>query len=422
MSNKLPKSVEFVRFQFVDIFGVPKNLEVPSTQYEDVLDNGLAFDGSSVEGFVRIQESDMRLVPDTDTLMIHPWDESTASVICDVYTTDGEPFEGCPRHILRKQLEKLRGTMCVGPEPEFFLLEDGVVHDQGGYFDLNPLDGGDRVRQHMVTTLSEMGFEIEAAHHEVAPGQHEIDFKYMEGLKTADHLIRFKSAIKEMALLHGYQATFMPKPFAKINGSGMHCHISLWHEDVNTFYDPNGQFNLSQEARYFIGGVLKHAKGLCALTNPLVNSYKRLVPGYEAPTNICWGGPNRSALIRVPAVQNPEKATRFEIRNPDPACNPYLALSAILAAGLDGIENEIDPPDAINDSLYEMDAVERSERGVDSVPATLSEAIDELEDDDLLCEVLGDHVVSKYVEAKRREVEDYRVNVTDWERNKYLKY
>ncbi|MFQ6117541.1 MAG: type I glutamate--ammonia ligase, partial [Candidatus Bipolaricaulia bacterium] len=351
------RGVNFIRLQFTDILGVPKNVEVPSTRLEEVLERGISFDGSSIEGFVRISESDMYLRPDPGTFTVYPWSEEgrrTARLICNVYTPDGNPFSGDPRCCLRRaisQAGELGYRMLAGPEPEFFLLhldEHGrptlAPQDQGGYFDLLPLDRGEETRAEIVHALTEMDFEVEAAHHEVAPAQHEIDFRYSDVLRTADNIVTFKQVTKTIALTKGLYATFMPKPIPGINGSGMHTHISLFQGEENAFYGPDDRYNLSEVAYHFMGGVIEHIRAITALANPLINSYKRLVPGFEAPVNISWARINRSALIRVPASQTPETSTRLELRSPDPAANPYLAYAAVLASGLDGIRRKLGPP------------------------------------------------------------------------------
>lgn len=427
------QDVKFIRLQFVDIFGILKNVAVPVEQLEAVLNNEIMFDGSSIEGFVRIQESDMYLRPDLNTFTIFPWRPSpnkVARLICDVYLPDGTPFPGCPRGVLKKMLKKAEEMgfkFFVGPEIEFFLFltdENGnptlQTHDQGGYFDLAPVDLGEDARRDMVLTLEEMGFEIEASHHEVAPGQHEIDFKYDDALYTADNVVTFKLVVKTIAQRHGLHATFMPKPIFGINGSGMHTNMSLaWVSDgKNAFLDPNDKLQLSKEAYYFIGGLMKHAREFALVTNPLVNSYKRLVPGYEAPVYIAWSPRNRSPLIRVPAKRG--QATRVELRCPDPSANPYLAFAAVLAAGLDGIKNKIEPPEPVEENIFIMSEEERAQRGIGSLPGSLEEAIKEFENSALMRETLGDHIFEKYLEAKKLEWDDYRTKVHQWEIDSYL--
>lgn len=427
------QDVKFIRLQFVDIFGILKNVAVPVEQLEAVLNNEIMFDGSSIEGFVRIQESDMYLRPDLNTFTIFPWRPSpnkVARLICDVYLPDGTPFPGCPRGVLKKMLKKAEEMgykFFVGPEIEFFLFltdENGnptlQTHDQGGYFDLAPVDLGEDARRDMVLTLEEMGFEIEASHHEVAPGQHEIDFKYDDALYTADNVVTFKLVVKTIAQRHGLHATFMPKPIFGINGSGMHTNMSLARvsDGKNAFLDPNDKLQLSKEAYYFIGGLMKHAREFALVTNPLVNSYKRLVPGYEAPVYIAWSPRNRSPLIRVPAKRG--QATRVELRCPDPSANPYLAFAAVLAAGLDGIKNKIEPPEPVEENIFIMSEEERAKRGIGSLPGSLEEAIKEFENSALMRETLGDHIFEKYLEAKKLEWDDYRTKVHQWEIDSYL--
>lgn len=425
-------NVKFIRLQFTDIFGVLKNVAIPVDQLEKALDGELMFDGSSIEGFVRIEESDMYLRPDPDTFTIFPWrprDGSVARLICDVYTPDGEPFAGCPRCTLKKVLKEAKDmgfTMNAGPEAEFFLFhtdESGQAtletHDKGGYFDLSPVDLGENARRDMVMTLQEMGFEIEASHHEVAEGQHEIDFKYDEALATADKLVTFKFVVRSIAQRHGLHATFMPKPIFGINGSGMHTHQSLFNEKgENVFYDPNGERQLSKLAYYYIGGILHHAKAFTAITNPTVNSYKRLVPGYEAPVYLAWSERNRSPLIRIPARRG--LGTRIELRSPDPSCNPYLALAVMLKAGLDGIKKQIMPPEPVDRNIYELSQAEREAMGISSLPDSLEKALDYLEQDEVIKEALGEHITQRFISAKRLEYKEYAMTVHPWELEHYL--
>ncbi|MCI5492605.1 MAG: type I glutamate--ammonia ligase [Lachnospiraceae bacterium] len=425
------EDVEFIRLQFTDMFGTLKNVAITKSQLEKALNNQCMFDGSSIEGFVRIEESDMYLYPDLDTFCIFPWrpqQGKVARIICDVYCADGTPFEGDPRYILRKEIAraaKMGYTFDVGPECEFFLFhtdEDGqpttISHEKAGYFDLGPVDLGENARRDMVLTLEDMGYEIEASHHEVAPAQHEIDFKYDEALRTADNIMTFKLAVKTIAKRHGLFASFMPKPKYGINGSGMHVNMSLAKDGNNIFADPSDELGLSQEAYYFIGGIMKHMKGMTAITNPLVNSYKRLVPGYEAPIYIAWSATNRSPLIRIPAARG--AGTRVELRCPDPAANPYLTLAVCLAAGLDGIEHKIMPPESVKENVFEMRISQKVKLGIESLPADLSEAVDELEKDEYIKDVLGKHITEKYTEAKRAEWAEYRAQVTQWEISEYL--
>jgi glutamine synthetase len=426
------EDVEFIRLQFTDIFGTLKNIAITSSQLEKALDNKCMFDGSSVEGFVRIEESDMYLYPDYDTFEIFPWrpqQGKVARLICDVYTPDGKPFEGDPRWILKKTIKEANEMgyrFDVGPECEFFLfhtddngLPTTLSHEKAGYFDLGPNDLGENIRRDMVLTLEDMGFEIEASHHEVAPAQHEIDFKYDEALKTADNIQTFKMTVKTIAKRHGLYATFMPKPKFGISGSGMHINMSLATEEgKNIFADENGKIGLSDDAYHFIAGIMKHARGMSAITNPLVNSYKRLVPGYEAPVYIAWSAKNRSPLIRIPASRG--NGTRVELRNPDPTANPYLVLALCLAAGLDGIKNKIEVPDSVDCNIYEMTPGERRAAGIENMPADLKEAVDCLVADEFLCSVLGEHITTKYVEAKMKEWENYTTRVSQWEIDEYL--
>lgn len=425
------EDVEFIRLQFTDIFGSLKNMAITASQLEKALDNKCMFDGSSIEGFVRIEESDMYLHPDPDTLAIFPWrpqQGKVARLICDVYRPGGEPFEGDPRYILKRAIreaEKLGYTFEVGPECEFFLFhtdENGlpttISHEQAGYFDLGPLDLGENARRDMVLTLEEMGFVIESSHHEAAPAQHEIDFKYDEALATADNIMTFKLAVKTIAKRHGLHATFMPKPKFGVNGSGMHINMSLTRDGKNIFADPSDKQGLSKEAYYFIGGIMKHMKAMTAITNPLVNSYKRLVPGYEAPVYIAWSSASRSPLIRIPS--NKGERTRIELRCPDSSANPYLALAVCLRAGLDGIANRILPPESVDCNISAMSGEEKKERGIEAIPGTLQEAVSELEKDEFIKEVLGKHVSEKYIEAKKEEWARYRSQVTEWEINQYL--
>jgi len=423
--------VKFIRLQFTDIQGVMKNLAIPISQLEKALDGEIMFDGSSITGFAEISESDMYLIPDLDTFVIFPWRSSNGKVarlICDIYNPDGTPFAGCPRNNLKrvlKEAEALGYTMNVGPEAEFFLFladENGrattQTQDDAGYFDLAPVDLGENARRDMDITLEEMGFEIEASHHEVAPGQHEIDFKYGDALHIADAIMTFKLAVRSVAQRHGLHASFMPKPIFGVNGSGMHTHQSLFKDGVNVFYDPDGPDKLSDMARYYMGGIMKHAKALSAVTNPTVNSYKRLVPGYEAPVYIAWSGANRSCLVRVPAKRG--VSTRIEVRNPDPSCNPYLAMAVMLKAGLDGINNKIAAPPAVDRNIYKMDLQERLANGIDSLPGSLLEALQELNNDEIIKDALGEHIYTKFIEGKTEEWEEYNVQVTPWEVAQYL--
>ena len=429
------EDVRFLRLQFTDIMGTNKNVEVPVSQFDKALDGEIMFDGSSIEGFTRIEESDMLLKPDFSTFVIFPSImEDTgrgrvARLICDVTYPNDEPFPGDPRYVLRRQIERLQAlgfdNMYAGPEAEFFLFQRDpqgrpttISHDAAGYFDLTPVDLGEEARRDMVNALVEMGFEIEAAHHEVAPGQHEIDFKYEDAMTAADNIATFKLVVKRVALNHGLHATFMPKPVAGINGSGMHTHLSVFKGGQNAFFDPDADLQLSQTAHNWIAGLLAHAEGMVAITNPIVNSYKRLTPGFEAPTNIAWSASNRSAMIRIPARRG--ASTRSELRMPDPACNPYLALAVMLAAGLDGIENNLTPPPAIQRNIYEMSVRDRRKYKIKELPGTLREAINALQKDQVVKNALGEHVFDHFIDAKTIEFDDYRVTVHDWELQNYL--
>jgi glutamine synthetase len=423
--------IKFLRLQFTDILGVIKNVEVPDRQFEEALDGRLMFDGSSIEGFVRIEESDMYLKPDLSTFQVFPWtDPSGARVgrlICDIANPDGTPFVGCPRTTLKRVIAQAaeRGfALKAGPETEFFLFlrRDGrptiETHDSASYFDLAPVDLGEDVRREIVLALEQMGMHVEAAHHEVAPGQHEIDFRYDDVLATADNVSTCRFIVKNVALRNNLHATFMPKPIFGVAGSGMHTHQSLFKGGDNAFFDGNAEWQLSATCLHYIGGLLRHAKGCCAITNPLVNSYKRLVPGYEAPTAIAWSEKNRSPLVRVPAARG--VATRIECRMPDPACNPYLALAVMLRAGLDGIDQQIDPGPPVNKNIYKMSHRERRHLRIDDLPANLSEALDEFEKNDLVRETLGEHIFQHFLEAKREEWADYIRHVSPWEMERYL--
>jgi len=423
--------VEFIRLQFTDMFGNLKNVAVTTSQLEKALNNQCMFDGSSIEGFVRIEESDMYLYPDLDTYVTFPWrpqQGKVARLICDVYTVDGKPFIGDPRYVLKKAIKEATDmgyTFDVGPECEFFLYnldENGqattVSHERAGYFDLGPLDLGENARREMVLTLEEMGFEIEASHHEVAPAQHEIDFKYDNALETADNIMTFKLVVRTIAKRHGLHATFMPKPKFGVDGSGMHVNMSLKKDGKNIFDDENGKLGLSEDAYHFIAGIMKHIESMTAITNPIVNSYKRLVPNYEAPVYIAWSATNRSPLIRIPAGRS--SSSRLELRSPDPAANPYLTLAVCLAAGLDGIKNKLMPPESVDKNIYAMSKIEREELGLRSLPTNLDEALRALDNSDFIKNVLGEHLCEKYIEAKRSEWDTYRTQVTQWEIDQYL--
>lgn len=426
------ENVRFIRLQFTDMLGTIKNVEIPLSQLEKAFDNKMMFDGSSIEGFVRIEESDMYLYPDLDTFVVFPWTSEKGKVarfICDIYNPDGTPFEGCPRYNLKrnlKHMEELGFTAFnIGTEPEFFLFkldEKGdpslELNDRGGYFDLAPTDLGETCRRDIVLELEEIGFEIEASHHEVAPGQHEIDFKYSDAVKHADDIQTFKLVVKTIARKHNLHATFMPKPLFGVNGSGMHVNMSLFKDNKNMFYDEEGDMQLSGLMKHFTAGIIKHATNFTAVTNPTVNSYKRLVPGYEAPCYVAWSGLNRSPLVRVPSSRG--LSTRIEARSVDPSANPYMALAVLLAAGMDGIENKLTPPSPVDQNIYDMDKAERTENGIKDLPATLMDALQELDDDAVIKEALGEHLYEHFVEAKKIEWDTFRTSVHPWEREQYL--
>lgn len=425
------EDVGFIRLQFTDIFGVMKNVAITASQLEKALDHQIMFDGASIEGFARIEESDMYLYPDLDTFEIFPWrpqQGKVARLICDVYKPDGTIFQSDPRYVLKKvmfQAKSMGFEFDVGTECEFFLFhtdDDGlpttVTHESAGYFDLGPLDLGENARRDMVLTLEDMGYEIEASHHESAPAQHEIDLHYDEALASADSIMTFKLVVKTIARRHGLHATFMPKPKSGINGSGMHINMSMRKDGINIFHDSKDPAGLSKEAYWFIGGLMKHMKAICFITNPVVNSYKRLVPGYEAPVYIAWSARNRTPLIRIPDIRG--HAVRVELRSPDPSANPYLALAVCLAAGLEGIQNEIMPPKSVDCNIYEMSEEERKASGIEMLPGSLLEAAREFEKDPFIQSVLGEDLSKKFIEAKTREYADYRAQVTDWEISRYL--
>lgn len=435
------EDVRFLRLQFTDILGTTKNVEVPRGQFEKALAGELTFDGSSIEGFTRSEEADMLLRPDFSTFLVYPRfgaeEEAgtrgrVARLICDVTLPDGEPFAGDPRQVLRRQIERAaeRGfTLRCGPEPEFFLFERGlpgqagvggatVTHDRAGYFDLAPLDRGERIRREIIASLLNMGFNIQAAHHEVAPGQHEIDFCDEGALRTADAIATFRFVVKRVALDHGLTASFMPKPVEGLSGSGMHCHLSLFRGEQNAFFQEGAEYGLSETALHFIGGLLEHAGGMVAVTNPLVNSYKRLVPGFEAPINVAWSTSSRSALVRVPAKRG--QSTRAEFRLPDSACNPYLALAVMLAAGLDGIEQRLAPPPAIARNINHMTVREKRHHRVRELPENLWDALDALERDEVISGALGEPLLDRFLTAKRAEWRQYAAAVHPWELERYL--
>jgi len=423
-------NIKFIRLQFTDIFGSLKNVAITDRQLIKALDNKIMFDGSSIEGFVRIEESDQNLRPDLDSFEILTFDDhkDVARMICDVYTTGDLPFDGDPRYVLKRVLKKAEDMgyqFNVGPECEFFLFqtdENGepttTTHDKAGYFDLGPIDMGENARRDMCIALEKMGFEIEASHHEVAHGQHEIDFKYADALKAADNIMTFKLIIKAIAKSLGLHATFMPKPIFGICGSGMHVNMSLFKDGKNVFADDSDRLGLSKTAYSFIAGVLNHINSMTAITNPLVNSYKRLVPGYEAPVYVAWSAQNRSPLVRIPSARG--SSTRVELRNPDPSCNPYLTLAVCLAAGLDGIKNNLIPPTSVEANIYEMTNQEREDNNIGSLPATLEEAICAMKESKFMRETLGNHVFERYIEAKEIEWDDYRTKVHQWEIDNYL--
>lgn len=427
------KEIRFLRLQFTDIMGIIKNVEVPESQFQKALDGEILFDGSSIEGFARIEESDMLLRPDLDTFSVFPARDASvegkvARLICDVHRPDLTPFEGCPRLALKRVVNEAKAlgyNPVAGPEAEFFLFQRDergeattITHDSGGYFDLAPVDQGEECRRAIVNDLEVMGFEIEAAHHEVAPGQHEIDFKYGDMVETADNLATFRFIVRKRALNFGLHATFMPKPLYGENGSGMHVHQSLFKNGENAFYNPEMPYQLDDVAMYYIGGLLAHAKGMVAITNPLVNSYKRLVPGFEAPTDICWSERNRSPMARVPDRRG--VGTRIELRMPDPAANPYLAMAVMLKAGLDGIKNETRADAPVNKNIYTMSQRERRRLKIDSLPGDLREALDHLEKDKVVLEALGEHISTNFIEAKRKVWKEYISQVHPWEVERYL--
>lgn len=436
LKDAVEKNVEFVRLQFTDVFGLMKNVSLTVSQLEKALDNECMFDGSSIDGYVRIDESDMYLHPDLDSWALFPWrtfgGKTTARLICSVYMADNKtPFMGDPRNVLAKVIDEAAEMgygFNVGPELEFFLFkkdENGnpttEMTDLGGYFDLNPIDAGENCRRDICLALEDMGYEIEASHHEVAESQHEIDFKFGEVMTTADRCMTFKHVVKTYATKHGLHATFMPKPVFGINGSGMHTNMSLYRleDGSNVFDDPSDEIGLSKEAYAFIAGVIAHVKGIAAFSNPLVNSYKRLVPGYEAPCYIAWSASNRSSLVRIPASRG--KGTRVELRSPDPACNPYLEMALCLAAGLDGIKKNMTPPAPVDYNVFDLTAAELKENGIDCLPGSLIDAVEAAEADPFVRETVGDHVFNAYIGGKKREWDEYRTQVSQWEIDRYLK-
>ena len=421
------EDVAFIRLQFTDIFGTLKNIAVTPNQLLKALSGKVMFDGSAIEGFARIEESDMFLVPDLDTFAIFPWRPSqgkVARLICNVFRTDGQPFEGDCRYVLMQAIEEAAKdgyTFKVGSECEFFLFETDEngrpttnTVEQGGYFDLGPVDFGENARRDIVLNLEAMGFEVESSHHEGAPAQHEVDFHYDEALRTADNLQTFKLAVRTIARQHGLHATFMPKPKSGVDGSGMHLNFSIWKDGRNIFADPENTGKISEDGLAFIGGIMQHIRGMSAVLNPIVNSYKRLVPGYEAPIYISWGEENRSPLIRIPYADT-EADRRIELRSPDPAANPYLALAVCLMAGLDGIRKKTAPPSPVTGNIYRLSPEERKKAGIGMLPGNLKEALDELESDDFIRGVIGPHIYEKYTADKRHEWEEYSAVVTEWE-------
>jgi len=427
--------VKFMNLMFTDLMGGIKSVTVPAERIGELFEKGMWFDGSSITGFARICESDMFLIPDPDTYAVLPWEgetKRTVRFICDVYTPDGKPFEGDPRYILRrvlKEAESMGYEYNVGPELEFFLFkptENGkiepVPHDVAGYFDFAPRDLATQVRKEVVFALEALGIEVEMSHHEVAPGQHEIDFKYGPALKTADNAITFKHAVKAIAAKFGLYATFMPKPIFGINGSGMHVHQSLFDIKTkkNIFYDANDKYKFSPIAKSFVAGQLEHVKGMSAVLAPTVNSYKRLVPGYEAPVYICWAQINRSALIRIPrASPGREQATRAELRCPDPSCNPYLTFAVMLKAGLDGIKRKLTPPAPVEEDVYHFDESKLKEKNIETLPYSLFDALGYLKKDKVVQEALGSHLYQQYIDIKTAEWDDFRIHVTEWELKRY---
>jgi glutamine synthetase len=423
-------NIKFIRLQFTDIQGVVKDVEIPVTQIKKALTTGIGFDGSSIEGFVRIYESDMLLKPDVTTFAILPWNNGKgqlARIICDVYQPNGEPFKGDPRYVLRKITKKAADmgfTLNVGPEMEFFLFEKEngnattIPHDYGSYFEFAPTDIAEDIRREIVLTLMDLDFDIEASHHEVAFGQHEIDFKYGDALTMADNVVTFKYVARTIAKINGLHATFMPKPIATVNGSGMHINLSLSKDGKNAFYDPDAEMEISDTARYFIAGVLNHIKAITCIANPIVNSYKRIIPGYEAPVYIAWSGANRSSLLRIPVARG--SSTRVELRSPDPSCNPYLTFAAILAAGLEGIQNKAAPKHFVDYNIFDLSLKERTENGIESLPGTLNESANFFEQDELLKKVLGTHVHDNILRLARAEWDEYKKQVHEWEIERYL--
>ncbi len=424
------KQIKFVRFWFTDVLGNLKSFAVTPAELEGAFEEGMGFDGSSIEGFVRIEESDMVAYPDPSTFSVLPWRAGAggaARMFCEIRTPDGNPFPGDPRNVLKRVVEKAESlgyTMNVGPELEFFYFKDSCsteVLDQGGYFDLTTLDAGSDLRRDTINALHAFGIQVEYSHHEVAPSQHEIDLRYKDVLTMADQVMTYRLTVKEIAQQKGLYATFMPKPIFGVNGSGMHVHQSLFKGKSNAFFDANDEYNLSKIGKSYIAGLLAHIKEIALVTNQWVNSYKRLVPGYEAPVYICWSRRNRSAMVRVPLYKpGKENATRVELRNPDPACNPYLAFAAMLAAGLDGIEKGLELPPEASNNIYHMTDEERAAAGIDSLPEDLYQAIQEFQKSTFVREALGDHVCDYLIRNKWAEWNDYKMLVTPYELSRYL--
>ena len=427
------QNIKFLRLQFTDILGALKSFEVTRSQFERALDNEFTFDGSTVEGFVRVEQSDMCLYPDYDSFAVFPWysplgEGKVARIICDVYDPDGIVFAGDPRNILKKAMKKAANmgySFNVGAECEFYLFDDTgdsrtstVTADRGGYFDMGPVDKGEECRREICSILEDMGFNIEGSNHAVAPAQHEIDFKYDDALRTADNVITFKYVVKSVAQQHGFIATFMPKPVCGQNGSGMRTNMSLFRMQKNAFYDESDREALSQTAYKFIAGVMEHSKAMTLVLNPLVNSYRRLVPGYEAPVHLAWSGKNRSALIRIPAARG--IGTRIELRSPDAACNPYLGLAVCLLAGLDGIERGMMPPPATNTNVFKTGRRQSDAVKIETLPGSMEEAIELYEQDSFMKQCLGEHVFTQYLYSKKRELNAYNSSVSQWELENYL--
>lgn len=427
------EDIRFLRVMFTDLLGTIKSVDLPVSQLDKLMDNKIMFDGSSIDGFVRIEESDMYLYPDMSTWLVFPWGADhgkVARVICSVHMTDGTPFSGDPRNNLKRVIKEMQkmgfNSFNIGPEPEFFLFKTDdngnpttKVNDSENYFDMEPADIGEDCRRDIVLALEKMGFDVEAAHHEVAPGQHEVDFKYSNALEAADNIQTFKLVVKTIAKKYGLHATFMPKPLSGINGSGMHLNMSLFTQDgKNAFYDENDKNQLSETAYHFLGGLMKHARSYTAIVNPIVNSYKRLVPGYEAPVYVAWSTSNRSPLVRIPNDRG--MGTRLELRSADPAANPYLAIAAVLEAGLDGLRNNLPPVHNVDENIYDMTVKEQKNKGIVNLPDTLHSALKDLADDEVIKSSMGEHLYQSFEEAKTREYDAYRAHVSDWERQRYM--